>query len=154
MFFIAGFTAYCQVKASVVIIITQTFPYCGGANSTNDLEKKDLKKKLPATETFYIIKGKINTPERKVIKRFSMRADGRSFISLNSGTYSIINKFLFQKLNINKSEFDEKCLKQFWATPLFTFTVNNNKTGKFVFNIEQPCEYNKPCAKLNVDIPM
>ena len=83
-----------------------------------------------------------------------MRADGRSFISLNPGTYSIINKFLFQKLNINKSEFDEKCLKQIWATTLFTFTVNNNKTDKFVFNIEQPCEYNKPCAKLNVDIPM
>ena len=153
-FLISGFVTGPQVKPSVVFIITITLPDCGGVNHTEDLEGKDLKKKLPATETFYIIKGRINTSGRKIIKSFSIGSTGSSCITLNPGTYSVINKFLFQKLAVDKSRFNEACLKQLWATPLFSFTVHNKKCDTIVYNIELPCEYNKPCAKLNNDIPM
>ncbi|MEJ7627196.1 MAG: hypothetical protein WKF35_10055 [Ferruginibacter sp.] len=153
-FLISGYFTEPPVKTSIVFIITETHSYCGGANRSEDPEVKESKKKIPSAETFYIIRGKINTQGRKIIKSFSMGTAGSSCTTLNPGTYSVINKFLYQKLVIDKSHFDEACLKHLWATPLFSFTVANKKVDTIVHNIELPCEYNKPCAKLNNDIPM
>lgn len=154
LLFLSGYVTGPPVKPSITFIITNTFPDCGGANRTEDLQKKDLKKKLPATEIFYVIKGRINTPGRKIINSFSMGTSGSSCISLNPGTYSVINKFLYQKLAVDKNKFNESCLKQLWSTPLFSFTVHNKKCDTIVYNTELPCEYNRPCAKLNNGIPM
>lgn len=153
-FLIASFTATCQSKKPIVFIITKTIPYCGGANRTEDLETKSTRKKTVATETFYIIKGTVNTAGRSIIQRFSMGNAGKACIALSPGNYAVINKFSYQKLIIDKNRFDAVCLKQLWETPLFTFRVGKNKTETIVYNVEPPCEYNQPCAKLNNDIPM
>lgn len=150
-----GFVGTCQKRYPVLFVITQTIPYCGGANKTEDLQTADNKKSTPAIQSLYIIKGNKNTPGRKILQRFTMDKDGEACINLAAGTYSLINRFSYEKLTINKSLFDEACLKQLWATPLYTFTVRQNIKQTVIYNIQQLCEYDRPCAKFsNEVVPM
>ena len=151
---VSGYSIIDRVKPSSVFIITETRPYCGGANRTNELEGNDLKKRIPVGESFYIIKGKINTAGRKIIKSFSINAVGSGCVTLSPGTYSVINKFLLENPVADASLYDEACMKKLWAAPLFSFTVVKGKCDTIVHNIAVPCEYNKPCFKLNHDMPM
>ncbi len=153
-FLFSGFVNRNQTKPSIIFIITKTHPYCGGANRTEEYLDNKLKKEIAAGEMFYIIKGKENTTNRKVIRSFSMGAANSGCINLPPGIYSIINKFSYQKLIINANNFDRECIEKLWATPLFSFTVYKKKCDTISFNITLPCEYDKPCAKLNNDIPM
>ena len=151
---VSGFSFMSRVKQSTVFKITETRPYCGGANRTHEPGENDLKKRIPVGESFYIIKGKVNTAGRKIIKSFSINAAGSGYVTLSPGTYSVINKFLLENLVSNASPYDETCMKKLWAAPLFSFTVVRGICDTIIHSIAIPCEYNKPCSKLNHDIPM
>lgn len=154
LFILSGYTIDKKVNLSVVFIITTTTPYCGGANRTEVNDDISLKKKIAIGETFYIIKGKENSPNRKIIKSFKMGKVSSGCLYLAPGIYSVIDKFSFQKLIVDSNQFDITCMQQLWATPLFSFIVNKNKCETIVHNISLTCDYNKPCAKLNINIPM
>ena len=150
---LSGYSIDNRLKPSVVFIITTTTPYCGGANKTEE-NKNLVKKEIAKGKTFYIIKGKQNTRNRKIITSFTMGKDNSGCIYLPAGTYSVINRFSFQKLLIDQNKYDIGCMQQLWATPLFSFTINKAKCETIVHNISLQCDYDKPCTKLNIDIPM
>lgn len=153
-FLLSGYSDKCRAQSSMVFIITKTTPNCGGANRTEENLDNNLKKKISRKEIFHIIKGKENTQNRKIIKSFTMGTANSGCINLPSGTYSVINKLSYGKLFVDPNKFDIACMQQLWATPLFSFTINKNICDTIVYNIALPCDYNKPCAKLNNDIPM
>ena len=154
LFVLSGYTIGKKANPSVIFIITATTPYCGGANRTEENDDISLKKKIAKGATFYIIKGNENSQKRKLIKSFRMGKESSGCIYLEPGIYSVISKFSFQKLIVDSNQFDISCMQQLWAMPLFSFTVNKNKCETIVHNIPRSCDYNKPCAKLNNDIPM
>jgi len=153
-FLLSGYSDKCRAQSSMVFIITKTTPNCGGANRTEENLDNNLQKMIARKEIFYIINGKKNIPNRKIVKSFIIGNAKNKCIFLPPGTYSVINKFSYGKLVVEPNQFDIACMQQLWATPLFSFTINKNKSDTIIYNIALPCDYNKPCAKLNNDIPM
>ena len=153
-FLLSGYSVKCQVISSMCFIITKTTPNCNGANRTEENLDNNLQKMIARKEFFYIICGKENKPNRKIVKSFTMGNTNSKCIFLHPGTYSVINKFSYRKLVIEPNQFDIACMQQLWATPLFSFAINKNKCDTIIYNIALPCDYNKPCAKLNINIPM
>ncbi len=154
LFLSSGYSVKCQVISSMCFIITKTTSNCNGANRTEENLDNNLQKMIARKEIFYIINGKKNIPNRKIVKSFTIGNEKSKCIFLPPGTYSVINKFSYNKLVVEPNQFDIACMQQLWATPLFSFTINKNKCDTIIYNIALPCDYNKPCAKLNSDIPM
>lgn len=145
----------CQVpKGKMTIVITETTPYCGGANPPEHILEKAREKRIPDGEKFYIIKGCRNYKGRTIVKAFVVSSSGKEFHNLKPGCYSIIDDFGYNKISTNNDLYDLECLKKLWEKPLFTFQVLKRKDSTYAFNIAEPCPYSHPCYKGQAALPM
>ncbi len=138
----------------VIIKITRTEPYCGGAAPSDEMVKESQKKKIAFSEIFYLIQGSENKEGRRVIQKFRMDSSGYYCKKLAPGKYSVINEYSFQKLTIDSSHYNVDCIKKLWAAPMFRFTVSKSGCDTILFNINKYCSYNEPCKNRLDNIPM
>ncbi len=151
----ASTAAFAQAgKIKTTITITKTEPYCGGANPPAEILEESRKPKTASGANFFIIRGTLNTRNRKIIKTINFNALSKYTVLLAPGTYAVINEFGYNKPSTNAADFDLSCLHALWKKPLFTFTVKAGKKNSFTHNIEVRCPYNIPCSKKEMEMPM
>jgi hypothetical protein len=144
-------------KANVFLYFSTTSDYCGGAAPYEGLLEELATPKPQASTTYYIIKGKLNYKNAKVIKTITTNDSGKVKLNLPPGTYSIITKTqksAFKKeKNTENVIWDNTCRYNAWRSPVRTFTIKNKSIVDEKINTHINCFYNPNCGKYNGPMP-
>lgn len=132
-------------KRNVIVTLTCTYPYCGGARPTEEM-MADAQKPKPYAEKLVVVVSKTGKVD-------SAKTDksGVLKLKLKAGTYMLCESWRFRKSgpqNEPLSSFDTECLKTEWSKTITTFTVGKKAVVvKDVAPIEFQCNWRLPCLK-------
>ncbi len=143
-----------QTKYSVEGTLTQTWQYCGGVAPTREQEEEYSRPK-PYTTKLYIRQGKENSEEFPIYDSATTEGAGNFRFSLPPGDYIIIlpsqcRKDILKSYMNNANQYlivDSDCLKKWWKTGLFKFTVTNKNITNLDTSFNNMCfvPYPNPC---------
>lgn len=175
IYLLVGFFCVLSIKAqnnkplkqNIVIKITQTSSYCGGAAPTQDIINS-LNTPAPAKDIkIYIRTGKTNNVKKTIVYQGITNDMACVQVQLPPGDYVAVtenkkdkktyNLYLsrFSKTTKYRSAIDKSCLDKWLTEPLGVFTiVDKQKTDTLTFNIHYPCEWNSvPCSHYSGPLP-
>lgn len=142
-------------RYSVVVTITQTSDYCGGARPSEEI-LQELAKPGPLPNTnFYLVKGQKNGKGIKIIRKVKTDSEGSINLLLSKGIYALLSEDQIKPFVPKKNDefhiWDNNCLKQKWEKPLVI--VNPTRQKKYNYNIHKVCFYAPECCEYRGPYP-
>lgn len=132
-----------EKKVTIKGKLTQTSNYCGGAAPSDEMLMEYATPKPYAFKTLYVRKGDVNDLKKPIVMKFRSDANGMFSFQLPAGVYSIIQENQAEELDLKKIPTghylvaNEKCLKEWWAKPLYLLKVTEDK--EIEINFHHPC---------------
>lgn len=153
-------------EVTVVINVTRSGVYCGGARPTDQMLEEIQSAKPFADKAIYVRLGAENDLSKKVVATAKTGADGKVILSLPLGTYSLVDdsrkddvryKALLKQFETPPMYYgpmDKGCLATWLSTPDLTFTVAAGANNVFQVNYSDKCSWQSiPCAQYNGPLP-
>lgn len=153
-------------KYSVVIELTHTSSYCGGAAPSDELIN-ELNTPVPyANKKLYLKKGSVNTLESKMIKEVVSDSLGRIRLSLIPGKYFLVEEEkkdrkyydyvmkTYAEQTKEEGPVDKECFDKWFATPELIITAGSKGSSVSKLNIHHECKWSgKPCIPYFGPVP-
>jgi hypothetical protein len=153
---------YCDV----LIDVTSTSSYCGGAHPSDELLEQ-LRTPTPiANLEIFIREGEINDLKKPIIFQGKSDANGKVNCKLPRGNFVIVFKeksdekyynSLLENFNEDtqyRSKIDVKCLNEYIQKPDLKIEVGVNSTLRFSINKHQECSWSSvPCSAYQGPLP-
>lgn len=155
-----------QEGVKVVIQVTQTESYCGGAAPSPEMEAR-MYTPVPLPEKkVFLKKGEKNNPDLKPLVSLTSDAKGMIVIYLSPGVYNLVddrkhsrdyyNSLLknHEKETESYSAINKECLEQWVVEPELTLIVESDKENVFVVNFNKDCPWRRiPCVGYKGNYP-
>lgn len=153
-------------KFEVVITLTSTESYCGGARPPEGLEEK-LSTPIPfSSEKLYIRRGEWNDVNAPLIDSCITDISGKATFLLAPGKYCIVtaakaDSVMFEQYSeqyktetANWNAINKKCLEEWLRTPELQIEVGTERRPAYSLNIHKPCPWHEiPCAGYKGPLP-
>jgi hypothetical protein len=153
-------------KIRVVISVTGTSSYCGGAHLTPEMMAALSNPRALAGKKVCIKKGEKNDFSNPVLLELTADDSGKISCSLPPGKYILVDESRKDKTFYNdilkkyskktewQSAVDEKCLKGWYEKADLVFEVKASEKNKFTVNFHTGCNWNKiPCSQYSGPLP-
>ena len=139
--------------------VTQSFPYCGGANPPAEVLDNLARPAAYPNKKFYIRAGSVNNVAAKVVSSFTSDNSGTFSFKIAPGTYSIIlEEQLVQPdvKNYEKQNFlvNRKCLDLWLMKPYYMLEVNEKDIIDLNFHFIHRCFIDSDIPCLSYEGPM
>jgi hypothetical protein len=153
-------------RVEVLVTLTTTSSYCGGARPPEGLEEELRTPKAFGYEKLYVRQGSRNDVRLPLIDSCVTDEAGKAVFRLAAGQYCIVmeekaNWTVFEKLlEQYKTEttywnaIDRACLEEWLRTPELLIEVGPDKTTSYSLNHHKPCPWREvPCANYKGPYP-
>ena len=139
--------------------VTQSFPYCGGANPPAEVMDNLARPVAYPNKKFYIRAGGINNITAKVVSSFTTDSSGSFSFNIAPGTYSIILEEQLVQPDVKKYEkqnlrLNRKCLDQWFIKPYYIIEVKDKDISDLNFHFLHRCFIDSDIPCISYDGPM
>lgn len=153
-------------KYAVIVELTHSYSYCGGAAPSDELLQELQTPKPWSNKKLYLKKGSRNMLDSKVFKEAMADSLGIIRLHLPPGQYCLVDEEKKDKTYYNyvmktfkeptkeEGPVDMDCFNKWYATPELVLNISNKSPKRYKLNIHHECKWSgKPCIPYFGPIP-
>lgn len=160
------FLSATQKKYTVLIELTHSSSYCGGAAPSEELLNELQTPKPFANKKLYLKRGNQNTVESKILREVVADSLGIIKLQLTPGYYFLVDEekkdrtyydYVVKTYKVQTKEegpVDMDCFNKWFTTPELSINLSAKSPKKFKLNINHECKWSgKPCIPYFGPVP-
>lgn len=153
-------------KYAVIVELTYSSSYCGGAAPSDELMQELQTQKPWRNKKLYLKKGSKNTLDSKIFREVITDTSGIIKLQLAPGQYFLVDEEKKDKTYYNhvlrtykertneEGPVDMDCFKKWYATPELVLNISIKSPKRYKLNIHHECKWSgKPCIPYFGPIP-